>query len=158
MAFTVAGYVTRAALSLPNLSIESPGAYRIVSDDPGSLAWRKAVATSPYQHGEFLVGAVKDVLTAILAIRCYGSSASELNANVAALLRAFEQFSYTLSVSIEGVESRWICEPADYSVADGATETAAKRRGGFDKFALMSHQQTYVFNIPRSPVPAAGAF
>lgn len=146
---TVDAHISRTSLSLPSLALEDRGTYRIVSVDVGGVSWRRQEATSPYQHGSFQVGAVKDLQTGSLAVRAYGSSPSELESNVDALLRAFDQFTYHLDVIIDGEEHDWQCDCADYEMNDGQ---------GFDKFAQNAKQQTWVFKFPRQPIPLIGAY
>lgn len=143
----LSGHVSRAVGG--NLDIEDPGTYRIVTLDVGGISWRRATAKSPYQHGEFLVGAVKDVMTGVIAIRCYGVDAAALQSAVVDLLAAFAQFSYNVNVTINGEAHEWSCEPADAQMNQGQ---------GFDKFAEGAKQQLWVFHFPRSPIPVEGSY
>lgn len=143
------GSVTRTELALAALSLQQAGAYEILpGTGPGALSWRREVARSPMVHGEVLVGAVKDIQIAPLAIRVIGTTASQMWARVGELTAAFEQFSYSLSLVIGGVTFTWLCQCADWSSGDG---------GEFQKFHLMSHQTEVRFQIPRHPVPTAGS-
>ena len=146
---SVSASVTRAEMSLAPLSIEVANQYRIMRSTlgPGAVSWRKQTATSPYVHGAILVGAVKDIGLATLGVRVMAPSDSTLWARVDTLVRAFEQFTYDLSVTIDGSTFTWRCQPADYSVGDS---------GVFQEFHLMSHQQEVRFTIPRHPTPVAG--
>lgn len=145
---SVYGMVTRTELGQADLSLEDPGIYRIVSVGPGPLSWRRERITSPYIHGESLVGAVKETAAMSLSIRVLGTSAASLNTRTATLLRAFEQFNYQLTLVLDGVIWTWDCQPADYAGGDG---------GEFEPNLLRAFQQVYRFSIPRDPVPIAGS-
>lgn len=144
----IAASVTRTELGLADLSLENPGSYRVVSAGPGSVSWRRRVAASPYCHGEALVSAVKEEVTQALVVRVYGSTAADLNTKTAALLRAFDQFDYRLSLTIDGVTSTWACQPANYSPMG---------RGELEPNLLRARMQAYALEIPRNPIPLIGA-
>lgn len=151
---TITGSVTRLLVPggpLAALSVQSPGAYSIISVGPGLIAWRRQTAESKWVHGRYLTAAVMDVEMAPLKIRVYGSSAAALDANTAALLAALHQFAYQLTLTIDGITTTWSCEPADGGPA------GAEEAGSWDKFSLMERQQVYAFQIPRNPVPVAGS-
>lgn len=146
---SIACSVTRTELSEADLSLEDPGKYSIIRDTlgPGAISWRRQTVTSAYVHGAVLVGAVKDTAVAPLGIRVIGSSDSSLMSRMSTLLAAFEQFTYNLSVTLNGQTWTWKCEPADYSVGDS---------GVFQDFHLRALQQEVRFSIPRHPIPVAG--
>lgn len=138
--------LTRAELGLPALQVQAPGTYRVVSAGPGARTWRRNRVAGLYTAGAVLVTAVKDMSVAPLVVRCEATSAAQLDANVAALVRAVEQLTYSLTLVIDGVSRTWACEPADYAPVGEE----------YDKLRLMQHQQDYRFQIPRQPVPSAG--
>lgn len=129
-----------------NLVIDSDGIYRVVSFGPGARSWRRDRATSPSVAGGQLVNAVLDVQVRPLVVRVYGATAAELNTRTGALVDALSQFSYTLTVTIDGTTWAYACEPADGGPVNGE----------LDKFELLSRQQTYAFQIPGSPIPTTG--
>lgn len=145
----VTASVTRAELSLSPLSLEVPNVYSIIRESlgPGSTGWRRQTATSAYVHGEVLVGAVKSITMASLGVRVYGNSMSVMVSRLNDLIRAFEQFTYDLTVTIDGSTFTWRCQPADYSVGDN---------GNFQDHHLRAQQQEVHFSIPRHPTPVAG--
>lgn len=147
--FTLAASVTRATVPggpLADLSLES-SSYHVVTAGPGASTWRIQYVESPNVHGAFPVAAVKALQTAPLAIRCTGSSRSNLDTLVAALLRAFEQTTYRLTVTVDGQANTWDCYPAD---------AAPMGSGEWDPNLMRSFMQTYAFQIPRQPVAVAG--
>lgn len=147
---TLDASVTRTELSLSALDLVQDGIYDLVDGTgPGSSSWRREAATSPYMHGDAQVSAVLDVMRAPLVMRVYGSTHSQLDSRIADLLNAFSQFEYTLTLVIGGVTHQWLCNQADYAVGDG---------GAIDKFPMMVRQQIVHFEIPRQPIPLAGAY
>lgn len=143
--------VTRTHLSLPVLQLEDPGVYRVMDDTlgPGSFSWRKQTVESPYVHGRTVVNAVKDVQIAPLGVLVYGSTQALLHTRMGALARAFEQWDYTMTVTIDGtVVGQWTCEAADYAVGGD---------GAFAGKSMLSKVQPMTFQIPRHPVPLQGA-
>lgn len=141
--------VTRTLLALDPLYLDGTGnGYEIFKLGPGSTSWRKEVVESPYTHGNTLVSAVKDIQNAPLGVRVRGSSAAQLDSRLDTLLDAFSQFSYYLSVVIDGETKVWLCEPADWSVGED---------GEFNKFHLMAKIYEVSFDIPRQPVPTSGS-
>lgn len=128
--------------------------YDIVNFGPGALSWRKQTAEAQWVHGRVMTAAVKDVEVAPLEIEVYGSSSADLDANTRALLDAFEQWTYDLTVVADGVTHTWRCEPADYA------PSAGRRSGAYEHFSLVAGAQAfqaYTFQIPRHPVPVAGS-
>lgn len=149
-AFTLAGSVTRQTVPggpLAALALENAGSYRIVSVGPGGTSWRREFVDSPDVDGAFLVAAAKGLTTAPLVIRVYSTSRTDQNNKVDALLRAFEQFSYQLTITIDGQAQTWDCMPAD---------VAAMRSGEWDPIRIRARQQDYAFQIPRQPNALAG--
>lgn len=144
---TLTGSVTRTELALAALNLEVEGAYRVTSIGPGGRLWRRQLATSRYMHGRALVHAVLEQGDLALGVRCYSTTGTGLNNNTVALIEAFSQRAYDVTVVIEGATQTWRCEPADLQVTSGE----------WDKYALAQHQQEYTLIIPRNPVPTAGA-
>lgn len=140
----VAGSVSRSGGAL---NLES-GGYEIVAVGPGGRSWRRSTVEGRYQHGRALIGAVLEQGALPLVVRVKGSSWSQVSNRAQALVDAFSQTSYTLTITIENVTNRWRCEPADIQIAGGDE---------FQKFHAMANQQEYVLSIPRDPIPLDGA-
>ena len=139
---TVTGTIT--------LALSSANGYEIDADGlgPGPRTYRRETAQSPFVRGRFLIDTQLDTMQAPVTIWVGGSTASQLNTRVAALLAAFDQLSYQLDVVIDGVTYSWLCEPADSTVGTG---------GVFDFWELGAFQQTVSLVIPRDPLPVAGS-
>lgn len=145
-------YVTRPVGDGGNLNIQNPGTYQLIEPGPGpgALSWRRMEATSPYVHGSVLVNAVKDTMTLPLSILVEGTTMNALMSRTATLLRAFEQFSYSVHLTFGGEAFEFVCQPADYTAQGG--------EGVFDLLWLCAYKQVYNFKVPRNPTPTSGAF
>lgn len=148
--FTGAASVTRQNVPggpLSALNLENPGSYQMVSAGPGAVSWRMTFVDAPYVDGAFLVAAAKGITRAPLVIRSFGTSRTDLNNKVDALLRAFEQFTYQLTITIDGQAHVWDCMPADYG---------AQGTGEWDPDRMRQLHQDYAFQIPRQPNALTG--
>lgn len=145
---TLSVHVSRAELALSNLELSDPvNGYNVISVGPGSTSWRRETAKSPWVHGEVLINAVKDVGIVPLGVRVFASSAATKETRLGALLAAFSQFEYVMTITINGVAYAWSCQPADWSIGEN---------GSFDKFYEMVHQTEVSLSVPRVPVPSVG--
>lgn len=142
------GSIARTELGLAALSLDVDGTYSIVSFSEGGVTWRRNAVTGKYQAGRRLIQAQQDSVTDVLLVRVYGSSWVEVNNRVKVLRDAFSQFTYRLTVTINGLARTTECEPADMDVVGEDT-----RRKGLT-FANMREIQ---FSIPRDPRLIAGA-
>jgi len=137
----------RAELGLADLFVEDPvNGCQVVEYGLGALSWRRQVASSPFLP-DVLTAAVKETRRQNLVVRVTGPTAISLNTRVQALLRAVEQFSYFMTVTLNGVQIQYLADPADYVV--GSSEA-------LDKHGLMIHQQTVQLLIPTTPIPTLG--
>lgn len=145
---TITGSVTRTELALADLALNDD-TYKIIrgSWGPGEVVWRRQAVSSPYVDGSFLVNATRDQVTTPLGIRVTGSSRTDCMNKVGTLCRAFEQFSYELTITVDGTDFTYTCDPADYSWGEG---------GALQTFHIKAYKQEVNFMIPRSPIPVAG--
>lgn len=150
MTATVAltGSVTRTELGLAPLSLDVDGTYSIVSFSEGGVTWRRTTVAGKYQRGRRLIQAQQDSVTDVLLIRVYGGSWIEVNNRVKVLRDAFSQFTYRLTVTINGLERTSECEPADMDVVG----EDSRRKG-----LLFENMREIQFSIPRDPQLIAGA-
>lgn len=112
----------------------------------GEVVWRREAATSPYVHGSIPVHEVKEQVDASIEVHVLAETHEELNTNLATLLEAFtDQYTYELSLTVEGQEYRWRCDRADYQIAF-ATPT------------LNALVLPVSLAFTRHPIPAAGVF
>lgn len=138
---------------LADLSLYNPGVYEVAGLGPGVLVWDKQTVRSRWVHGDFLVSATKRSSHAPLRIRVLGSSAPELDTRTRSLLDVFDQWSYDLTLTVDGVVHKWRCQPADYSPTPDENRPA----GEYGMPSLGVFQHLYTFIVPRSPVPLAGS-
>lgn len=142
------GTITRTDLGLAPLSLDVDGLHSIVSFSQGGVTWRRTAVSGKYQAGRRLTQAQQDTVTDVLLIRVYGSSTIEVDNRAGVLMAAFAQFTYQLTVTINGLVRTAECEPADMDVVGEDS-----RRKGLT-FANMREIQ---FSIPRDPRLIAGA-
>lgn len=148
----VTGYVKRTELSMSDLVLNNPPTYRIVDPNPGpgSLAWVRRVVTSPYVHGNTLVGAVKDEMEVALTVAVGGSTFTAIDAAVGTLIEAFSQFDYQLHLEFDGMPFTYNCQPANWT-------SSTRGDGSVDLADLRAGWQVYSFRIPRHPAAVAGS-
>jgi hypothetical protein len=140
--------ISRTELALPALSLNDHTTYTLIGIGPGAVTWKRQYASSVFVHGDVLVNAVKGHGNLPMMVRVKGTTQAAVDTNLAALLRALDQFSYQLSITIAGVTWTWNCDLADYSVDDG---------GEFSKFYKLAKQTIVTAQIPRNPIPVAGS-
>ena len=144
--------VTRALTDPPaaDLELEQPGIYKVVRDGlgPGAMSWRRQEVTSPNTHGSFLVGAVKEQMTAPLVIRVHATTTLLLTQRLETIVDAFSQFTYQITETIDGVVwGKYQCDCADFAVGD---------QGTIRSLDMLSYVQPITLSIPRRPIPVAG--
>lgn len=151
---TAEGSVTRTELALSNLEFgtltqDGASGFYIVRNGfgPGSVSKRRITAESIFYPGRTLVHATPDVQTSILKIRVKGETQQDLYNRVAEVTAAFDQFSYSLTVNINGTYWEYECETADWTLGQD---------GAVDDIMLRSNTQFVTFTIPHAPGGAAG--
>jgi hypothetical protein len=110
----------------------------------GTVAWNRQKATSPFLDGEVTTQRSRQNVTEQVAVEVYAGDAAELKANTAALITAFCQDSFVLTVTLEGTFYVYQCEAADVTIAWVGAR-------------MMAHQGQVTFAVPRQPVPLLGA-
>lgn len=141
----VTGSVSRSGSSALQLN---SGGLKIVSAGPGGKSWKRIFVDGRYQHGRALIGATLEQMTAPLVVRVYGDTWSHVSNRAQTLIDAFSQRTYTLTITIDGIQSRWRCEPADINIVGGDS---------WQKFHAMANMQEYQIMVPRDPIPLNGA-
>lgn len=141
---TVSAAVTRTDLGLSNLNINDHDKYILSTTIlGGSVAWQKNQVSSPYVDGDITITRRRPTVIEPFEVYVYGTSGATLMTNTQALIDAFSQDSFSLSVTINGATRQYACETADYSLEYSHT-----------KFA--SHMCTVRFQLPRNPIPTVG--
>lgn len=144
----VAASVTRTTLGLAPLQLDVDGVTHIVSITEGGVTWRRTVAEGKYQRGRALLSAVRDTTTDVLVIRVYGPTGTDLENRVRSLITAFSQFTYTVTLTLNGVTRTIDCEPADIETVGDDTRRKTLRYG---------HMRELQISIPRDPQLIEGA-
>jgi hypothetical protein len=140
--------VSRTALGLADLDINDHVAYRCAAQLlGGQVTWRRNQVTSPWVDGAVTVSRAREMVTEQLGVEVFGADATELEAHVTTLIQAFQQSSFTLTVTVESLAHGYACEAADINYAQF-----------WNGPRLVARQAQLVFSVPRQPVPTAGVF
>lgn len=145
--------IDRTSLSLPALVIVSAdtnptATYVLTASGLGrpAITWRETkMPDSPNIAGSELLNAVKEQASLPLEVLVQSDTAANLDAAVQALADAVWQFSYDVTVTIDGVVKVWSCTPAGFAPSSG-NEEAAKWLQRVDVLAI---------TIPVYPNPGA---
>ena len=136
--------VSRTLLGLPALQINDHLNYKVAPQFlGGNVQWNRTKVTSPFLDGEVTTQRTRQNVSEQIAVEIFAGSAAELQANTAALLAAFSQDSFVLTVTIAGTVYAYQCE-----AADAQTAWTGPR--------MMAHQGQVVFGVPRQPLALTG--
>lgn len=109
--------ITRASLGLPPLDLNDNVTYMLSNQIlGGTMTWNRQVVKSPYVDGEYLVNAAKGSIQEQFGVQVLAPSQGALQLAIQALIDAFTQFSYVLTVQQDDAVYRFTCQPADYTV------------------------------------------
>lgn len=117
--------------------------------DPGTVSWRREMVTSPYVHGAFEAGAVKDIVQASVELNIFAATQTALQTAETNLINAFSQSTYTLTLGVDGTNYAWTCLRADYHVRFDALRT-------FNDSGRKWSRGSFAF--PRQPVGTSGPY
>lgn len=139
--------VTRTLFGMGDLDLNDHDAYVVSATDfmTQSQQWTRNQVGSAYTDGQVTVSRYKNLLSMPLSIEVLGEDQVDLTNNKAVLVAAFSQDSFILKSSIDGVDTWWACEAADYTM-----ERSGPR--------LSAYQMQLVFGIPTQPNPLVGSF
>lgn len=127
------------------------GNAQVVSVDPGAMTKRRGVETSPTVRGGRQTWSQPEKRVLTLRLRIFGSSKADLDANVQTWQNVFSQIRYHTSYVLNGVETEWACDDADWNLVSDTGE-------GIDPHRLRATpmRQLYEFRIPTDPDPTVG--
>lgn len=114
---------------------------------PGQVVYSRVWATSAYVAGAVQVWSVPGEVSASLKVWITETAAAgwpQMMTDLTALIDAFQQSAYVLSLDIGGQTFAWNCVNADYEIDDYPME------------AVVGLQLGATFTIPRSPIPVSG--
>lgn len=150
---TITASVSRDSLGLADLNIDDGSAYELVTAGPGLRRWVRDLAVAPAVHGAAQVSARMDLQVAPVSVRVLASTKASLDTRSAALVAAFSQLRFNLTITIDGGTETWKCFAAD----GGPSADGSSSDGSWDKYGLLAaYRQVYAFQVPRQPVPVDG--
>ena len=115
--------------------------------DAGQVIKSRVWATSAYVPGGVEVLSVAGMVAATLKVFVYettGAGWGQLETDLTTLIDAFDQSSYTVTLTIDAATFAWTCADADVQI------------DGFSRLAVIGLALGVTFDIPRSPVPVSG--
>lgn len=137
--------VTRSLLGLADLDINDHESFYVAPNTLGAqLTYNRQQVGAPWCDGQVTVNRSKQNVSEPVVVEVLGDDNSEVFANMAALIAAFSQDSFTLKITVDGVVNNYRCEAADYQI--GAWVTGR----------LAAEQAQVTFTVLRQPVAAAG--
>lgn len=141
---TLAASVTRTQLGLGDLNINDHVSFYLATQLLGAqVQWNRQQVTSPFTDGAVTTQRFRQQVTEQVGVEVLAATAAEMQTNLAELLAAFCQDSYTLTLVVDGTTYAYRCEAADYQVAWTGPRFAAR-------------QGQVLFNVPRQPEPVSG--
>lgn len=144
---TLAGSVTRSLLGLGDLNINDYTSYFLSAQmDFGEKRYQRNAQGSPYMRGEVTVNRTEKQRIRNIGVEVLGTSHANLESNLQALLDAFDQDSYNLTLTINGTTRTYVCEAADYSLP------------GWVSGRIVGRVVLVQFSVPTRPIPVAGSF
>ena len=140
----VTASVSRTSLGLPALDINDRVKYYLSEAvDSGSVAWRREQVESPYVESKITIGRVRDIVEQKIGIQVLGATQTTIATNIAALVAAFTQDTFTLTIQLDSQTYTWACEAADYTM-------------DWSRERLHAHQVLMAFGFLRHPIPVGG--
>lgn len=125
----------------PDLTITEDADYELVSVVATGRAWRRRTAEGPYMHGRALLGAVLEVGTLTIVVRCKGTTWVAATNRLTELLDYVKDLQYTVTTTVEGVTTTYTCEPADVDAP-------------MDKYYAIAKRLDVTLTIPVAPLTA----
>jgi hypothetical protein len=135
--------ITRTLLGLADLDLNTDP-FTVVDLKPGEVQWRRQETASFYVDGEFTIGRAKNSPKVQWTQQVSGTDQTDLAANLAAVVKAFEQDTFELYYELDGEEHRWRGECADWNPT-------------YEKERVHGLIQLVVFSFKRMPRSLAGA-
>lgn len=140
---TLAASVSRPNLGLGDLSINDYLNYRVVSLMGGQVVWTRNAVVSAYMDGDVTVNRRRANIDEPVVIDVLGATQAAMQANVDALVQAFCQDSFIMTLTVGGQTHGYYCESADYQML-------------WEGPKFIAQQIQIHFNVPRRPVPQLG--
>jgi hypothetical protein len=139
--------IERDLLALDPLEIADGNPYYLSTQFLGSgVAWDRQTVSSRWVDGEFTTSRRRGNVTEQVAVEIVAASTLALQLATQALIDAFTQDSFTMTITIDNREWAYLCEAADYQSLQWTTPR------------LSAHQGQVLFGVPRRPVAMAGGY
>ena len=149
-ALDVSVLVDRSSLSLGQLELNDNTNYTIIRDTlgPGEITRKNIMASSPWISGDVVTYSAREHMMSSIGVRVQGTSMAHLMTLTQAVIEAFEQYNYTVAITIGGETTGvWVCDPANIAIGEG---------GAFQSLHFIQYQQEIRLQVPRKPNPSAG--
>lgn len=141
---TLSVLVSRTILGLSDLQINDHTNYFIAPGSfGGAVTWNRTQVQSPYIDGAVTVNRTRNMVNDAINVEVRGNDTAGVHTNLQALLNAFIQDNYTITVSVNGSSRQYACEAADYHA-----EWTGPR--------WVANQIQVALTVPRFPVPISG--
>lgn len=143
---TTTAVVTRSLLGKADLNINDHAKY-ILTDTimGGTVTWERQQASSPWVDGDITISRRRPNVQENVKVYVLGNTQTELQTNLAELVEAFIQDTYTLQIAPGNQSYAWQCESADYTVE-------------FSHVHFYAKKLVVNFMVPRRPIMTAGGF
>lgn len=115
----VSASVTRGELSLPDLNLNDHVAYIVSGGDlvfGATVTWRRQQVQSPFVDSKITTGRVLDIVQDKFAVDVMGPDHVTMASNVQALINAFSQSYFNLTVQFDAQPYTYACEASDYTM------------------------------------------
>ena len=141
---TISASVTRASLSLADLNLSDHTNYFVSGEIFGAtVQWRRSTVKSPYVESEFTVNRVRGIVEDRFAVNVLAADQVTMATNIAAVVAAFSQDYFNLTVQLDSQPYTYACEASDYTM-------------DWQIGRMHSLQTEIKFSLRRSPVPING--
>ena len=151
--FPISVAVTRTELSLTDLDLNDGVNFSTFGMGPGTRARRNVYNTSGNVTGATLNNSVLDLIVRPLIVRVLGTSGATFDANVQALVDAFEQSSFQLKETKNGTLTTYDCLTCP---SIGPADPTGSATDEWDRDQLIRHRHLYRLAVPTQPQPSTG--
>lgn len=138
--------IDRTSLSLSALELTDANGYILDRDNFGAagVTWDIAYVSAPDYHGDDAMRARKTNSSWQLQYEVTGADAAAAKAAKDALCDAVSQFSYTMTLTQDGISEVWTCDPASWQIGGDVMDNS-----------LETDVWQIVLTIPVYPIAAA---
>lgn len=136
--------ISRSSLALADLEINDLTNYRVAPQFlGGNVSYNRVEASSVFMDSSVTIFRTLPKVQEQVQIEVLGTSQANLMANIDALIKAFSQNSFTMTITLAGQVWQYQCEAADRQMTWTGPRFIAK-------------QVQITFTMPRHPTPLQG--